>query len=1043
MAKNEINSAFNLQDTEELILILDRKGALIAQNKNARELLGLTVLESFFGSKQFLGNKNLSKIEESFFASLETDSEIKSETKIGDGIYEFSFNQMKSENNAYVSIKIKRAESTETNEFDVKKVIIPQNEINSFINNPSIKKIIDRIKSVYPFSFIERKKIEKDTNQLNSIFIIRDNEGKFLIANNYFWDLISDNSLKNSLPTDNSSLPEILLDTFNYCEKVINNSKTMVVVDSLAIPAFAEKKFNQQLITFPILDIEEKVLAYIYTSIEKDEIENLERSKSSEYIRNLALPIIIIDEEDSVVNTSIEFDRLFELNLNRKIIGQSIFEVFTAPILNAIAEYKKIGNYNSERVMEYNFSGRNNYVLEAKIVGILDYDNKPDGIQILFSKKDSEILKLEKKAKYSDFLIKNNPEPIFVYDLENLKFREVSDSALKLYGYNRTEFLNLDLTDLYSPEDIQTLLNEKGKKPDSSEFRGPWRQKRKDNSTVFVEMSSSEIEFNGTKTHLNIIRDITQIIESEKKNTIYKALYENSNDLLLVTDSDGFIITANELVTKKLGYSKKDLEKRPFLSLVGDSERARVNKDIFYANITRTTHIEISLKKNNGDITPADIIVTPIFDYKNDVETFSIIIRFAGIGSEANSTEASSSSKIDAPFLSNVFHEILTPINVILGFVQEINESIENPSDEQKEAVDIIKQNQKLLLHIMDNAVEYSRIIQKNTKIKPEEISFAEIFNEVENQNIKTIKAKGISIKYNSFPETIKLETDKSKLVSFLSLLLDFTIQISRESSIYFSVNNFDKNYCSIGLMDNKSEITPLLLKAIKEILLDNENSIRKNYGLSRFSVKLFTQLIEVLSIKTEVLEKNSLANEFLFLFPIKFKETTRTDISKEKIILLPEEHSTKSKTKEELKSKIEFKDSDIEVTEIKNIDLTKLSCLYLEDQVDSQILFKVQLKDLKSVEFADSFEAALPLLKTKKFDFIMMDINLKGEYNGLDALRIIQKMPGYSNTPIIASTAYLLPGDKENFIAAGFRDFIPKPLLREKILTILRKIFV
>ncbi|KUO62367.1 hypothetical protein APF79_07605 [bacterium BRH_c32] len=1040
MAKNELNSAFELKDTEELILILDRKGALIAQNKNARELLGLSVLSSFFSSKQFRGNLNLDKIESSFFASLETDSEIKFEIKIGDGIYEFSFNQMKSENNAYISVKIKRAESTVTKEFDVKKIIIPQNEINSFINNPSLKKIIDRIKSVYPFSFIERKKIEKETNQLSSIFIIRDNEGKLLIANNYFWDLINDGTKKNKASSENINLPDILLDTFIYSEKIINHSKTMVLIDSLAIPTLKEKGFNQLLMAFPILDIDNNVLAYIYSSIGKNETENLDESKSTEYIRNLAVPIVIIDEEDSVINTSIEFDRLFELNLNRKIIGQSIFEVFSAPLLNAIAEYKKIANYNSEKILEYNFTGRNNYLLEVKIVGILDFDNKPDGIQILFSKKDSEIQKLEKKAKYTDYLIKNNPEPIFVYDLENLKFREVSDAALKLYGYSRNEFINLDLTDLYSAEDIQTLLSEKDKKPDSTKFRGPWRQKRKDNSTIFVEMSSSEIEFNGTKTHLNIIRDITEAIESEKKNTIYKALYENCNELLLVTDSDGFIITANELVTKKLGYSKKDLEKRPFLSLVGDSERARVNKDIFYANITRTTHVEISLKKNNGDLVQSKVIVTPIFDYKNDVESFSIIIRLEGTSVTDVSSEDSSSKKIDAPFLSNVFHEILTPINVILGFVQEINESIENPSDEQKEAVDIIKQNQKLLLHIMDNAVEYSRIIQKNTKIKPEEISFSEIFNEVENQNIKTIKTKGASIKYNNFPETIKLETDKSKLISFLSLLLDFTMQVSRESSIYFSVNNFDKNYCSIGLMDTKSGITQLLLKAIKEILLDDENSIRKNYGLSRFSVKLFTQLIEVLSIKTEVLEMNSTPNEFLFLFPIKFKETIRTDISKETVAPFPEDTSSSIKQNEILK--VEITEKKEEATEVRNIDLTRLSCLYLEDQVDSQILFKVQLKDLKSVEFAESFEAALPLLKTKKFDFIMMDINLKGEYNGLDALRIIQKMPGYSNTPIIASTAYLLPGDKENFIAAGFRDFIPKPLMREKILTILRKLF-
>jgi CheY-like chemotaxis protein len=98
-------------------------------------------------------------------------------------------------------------------------------------------------------------------------------------------------------------------------------------------------------------------------------------------------------------------------------------------------------------------------------------------------------------------------------------------------------------------------------------------------------------------------------------------------------------------------------------------------------------------------------------------------------------------------------------------------------------------------------------------------------------------------------------------------------------------------------------------------------------------------------------------------------------------------------------------------------------------------------MKDLKNIEFAVSFESAIPLLKAKKFDFILMDINLQGEYNGLDALRIIQKMPGYKNVPIIATTAYVQPGARERFISAGFSDYLPKPLLREKIIESLQNL--
>jgi len=124
-------------------------------------------------------------------------------------------------------------------------------------------------------------------------------------------------------------------------------------------------------------------------------------------------------------------------------------------------------------------------------------------------------------------------------------------------------------------------------------------------------------------------------------------------------------------------------------------------------------------------------------------------------------------------------------------------------------------------------------------------------------------------------------------------------------------------------------------------------------------------------------------------------------------------------------------------------LDLSNLTCLYIEDQVDSQILFKVQMKGLKSIKYAVSFEEALPLLDTEKFDFIVMDINLQGEYNGLDALKIINKMPSYEDIPIIAVTAYVLPGDKEKFIATGFNDFISKPIFREKMIESLERIFL
>ncbi|MCL6097577.1 MAG: response regulator, partial [Bacteroidetes bacterium] len=218
----------------------------------------------------------------------------------------------------------------------------------------------------------------------------------------------------------------------------------------------------------------------------------------------------------------------------------------------------------------------------------------------------------------------------------------------------------------------------------------------------------------------------------------------------------------------------------------------------------------------------------------------------------------------------------------------------------------------------------------------------------------------------------------------------------------------------------------------------EDENLSRRNYGFSRFSVKLAKKLIELLSVKREVITKDSEPHEYALLFPLKFVVSDKEKMEVESVAA-KKVVEVKPKTEKLPEQKAE---AQAEPVVKKELAVSQLSCLYLEDQVDSQLLFKVQMKDLKGIEFAPSFETALPLLKTKKFDFIIMDINLQGEYNGLDALRIIRKMGGYKDIPIIASTAYLQPGARESFINAGFTEFVSKPLLREKLLDVLKKIF-
>ena len=88
----------------------------------------------------------------------------------------------------------------------------------------------------------------------------------------------------------------------------------------------------------------------------------------------------------------------------------------------------------------------------------------------------------------------------------------------------------------------------------------------------------------------------------------------------------------------------------------------------------------------------------------------------------------------------------------------------------------------------------------------------------------------------------------------------------------------------------------------------------------------------------------------------------------------------------------------------------------------------------------ADGFEA-IDKAKEKVHDIILMDINLGKGMDGIETVRKIRKLPGYAEIPVVAVTAFVLPGDKEEFIAGGCNYYLGKPFTRNQILELLNNI--
>ncbi|HOI29983.1 MAG TPA: PAS domain S-box protein [Melioribacteraceae bacterium] len=1021
-------------------IIIDKSGRIIALNGDVKKIIPSALPQlNFF---DLFDENNLLTLQRVFIDARKYDTAVKDILEVKSGSdskqYEVTFSPLKSENNIYFIVCFSLLTGSKTDQ-ETKKFIIATAEIERYTSDKRILSTINKIKLTYPFTFIEKAKLQKEINEIENFFWVKDPSGKFILINESYAKALGFSSAQLENKNEIDFLPKYLIPLYRTVDQYIGDTSNALILDSSSSPISPDLRKEIQIIQFPICDLENKTVAIIGFSqpvAEKNfkDPECIDRN----FIKNLPLALLFIDNENKIASYSTELMQLLLIPERQEFVKSSLNRLFDKSFTKTIEDYTSDISRTDELDFNYTFEEKGKLTVEVNVQKIFDSNNIYIGAKILLNQKNEIQILNENKAQLYDSLIHNIPEAMFIYDLDNLKFLEVNDAALKLYGYKKSEFLNMDLTDLYAPEDIQTLIQSSDTKTVNS---GPWRHKRSDGSSILVELTRTSVEYKGKKGHLNIIKNVSERIEEKKKIQLLQSVFDHTADLIINTDKDGFIYSVNEQVSKKLGYSKKDLESRPFISLVSDDDRAKVNKNIFHSGLLKTISLELEFKKPSGTLLKAIVIATPIKDYNGEIENYSILIKPVEDKQEngdIQKLENEAADKIDAPFLSHMFHELLTPINVILGFAQELWESIDKPSEEQKEAVEIIKENQKLLLQIMDNAVEYSTLQQKIVKFKPELIKFVDLLNPLKENTKKLSESKKVELEYGKISSSLTLESDKQKFISLVSLLIKIGIQITKETSIYLSAFNSDENNIVVSIKDTKKAITPYLLKGFNDVFSDEESVIRRNYGFSRFSLRLANKLIELLSANKYIVMKGDEAVEFGFSFPVKFNISEKSNIEVESVKAVETDRKSAGKTPLQ-----DIPDKPAATAKFTELDLSQLNVLYFEDQVDSQILFKNQMKDLRSIEFAPSFESALPLLKTKRFDVIIMDINLQGEYNGLDALRIIQKMPGHRDIPIIASTAYTQPGARENFMAAGFTEFLAKPLLREKVIDLLRKLLV
>lgn len=284
---------------------------------------------------------------------------------------------------------------------------------------------------------------------------------------------------------------------------------------------------------------------------------------------------------------------------------------------------KKFNGYFNTRIL---IDGKKNRIIEMEIER-----RGPKKRNGLTAENQEHLISEDTYKKLFD----NNPHPMWIYDVDTLKFISVNNSALKNYGYSRDEFLNMKLTDIRPSEDVSKLIENIKNEREKIQRSRIFRHKKKDGTIINVEIASHALPSQNIHNYRLVMAiDITEqfiaerkLIESEER---FRRLIDNAEDLIYRYEfkpKRGFTLV-NNAATKITGFTPEEHYADPDLGfkLVHPDDKKILEK-ISDNGKKINQPIELRWVKKDGTIIYTEQKNVPIIDDKGELIAIEGIAR--------------------------------------------------------------------------------------------------------------------------------------------------------------------------------------------------------------------------------------------------------------------------------------------------------------------------------------------------------------------------------------------------------------------------------
>ena len=340
-------------------------------------------------------------------------------------------------------------------------------------------------------------------------------------------------------------------------------------------------------------------------------------------------------------------------------------------------------------------------------------------------------------------------------------------------------------------------------------------------------------------------------------------------------------------------------------------------------------------------------------------------------------------------FLAVMSHEIRTPLGAVIGLSELLSST--TLSENQKKYVDNIESSAKMLLNILNDILDLSKLNSGKIQLHPEPVTPSELGKSIVDIFREKALERNVELSFevsDNSPESVEIDIVRFKqiLINLVSNAIKFTHAgyIRIRISYLIEVSNLQ-----VVVEDTGIGMTEDQLATVFNEFVQADSSTTKNYGGTGLGLPICKKIAEAMEGSISVSSTEGKGTKFVVQVPAQQCKLPSLENEGDRNFLVP-----------------------------KNLDI-----LLAEDNHLNQTIFMHMMKDFGfSVVVANNGEEAVSHLEKNNFDIIFMDIQMP-VMDGINACKKIRSLDKNKSVWIVALTANAFREDVEKYASTGFDD--------------------